>query len=144
MFMIRPCQPGALLAALLLPSAALASDATLNSQLTTSILTTLGMLAVVIACFLGLIWLTRKLQNSSWQSHRSLQIIESLPVGRHERISIVKVGNQYQILGITAQQITLLDTLDHLDTDAHMKTSQTDDKNQAWHWAQQFLQNKAR
>ncbi|WP_222842223.1 flagellar biosynthetic protein FliO [Endozoicomonas montiporae] len=136
--MIRPCHLAALMAALLLPGAA-AADSTQNSQLANSILLTTGMLAVVIACFIGLAWLTRRLQTSHFRRSRSLQLIESLPVGRNEKICIIKAGSTFKVIGVTSQQITLMETLESLEQ--VNTTTAEDPKNQAWKWAQQFLQS---
>ena len=127
----------ALLAGLFIPSLAEANPISQHS-ITTSIVTATVMLAFVIACFLGLAWLTRKLRLSGFQtsaSTRSMQMIETLPVGREEKICIVKIGSEYKVLGVTPQQISLLDTLDQFETQPSEK------KPQAWEWAQHFLKN---
>ena len=73
------------------------------------------MLMIVIACFLALIWLTKRVQNNTYGGRRSMQVIETLPLGRNEKLCIVKVGDQYQMLGVTINGINLLRTLDSPD-----------------------------
>ena len=135
--MIRPCHPFRLILLLLLTPTVAIADTPLNSQLTNSILLTTGMLIVVIACFLGLAWLTRRLQATHTGQQRSLKIVESIPVGRNEKICIIKAGSNYKVVGVTAHQITLLDTLDQVETG-----QPANHKNQAWNWAQSFLKKE--
>ena len=149
--MIRPCHLAGLMSGLLLLPTSAIADNTLNGQLMSSILLTTGMLGVVIACFIGLAWLTKRLQSTHFRQHRSLQLIESLPVGRNEKICIIKAGSAYKVIGVTSRQITLLDTVEFQDKNTGENTAEqvetalsADPKNQAWKWAQQFLQSNAR
>ena len=155
---VAACQPGKLfrlltagaLAAFSLP--ALAGTENINGQLARSLMKTTAMLIVVIICILALTWLIKKLQYNGFRTQRSLEIIESLHLGRNEKLCIARVGSTYQVLGITANNITLLQTLDHPDrSHVNQDDSGQDDLDQeqgkadhpSWRWAQQLLKQRS-
>ncbi len=68
-------------------------------------------LLLVLAAIIGSAMLLKRFQTS--QQHVSgLKIITSLPLGNKERIVVVQAGEKQLVLGVTAQQITLLESLD--------------------------------
>ncbi|MGX5915156.1 flagellar biosynthetic protein FliO [Aliidiomarina sp. Khilg15.8] len=72
---------------------------------------TLLMLLVVLAVIVLLAGVVRKL-NMRLPSHNSpVKILSSVALGPKERLVIVSVGEQKLLLGVTAQQIQLLQTL---------------------------------
>jgi len=66
----------------------------------------LVLLAIVIAA-----WILKKLQVGG-STANGLKVITSLNLGSKERLVVVQVGEKQLLLGLTGQQINLLDTLD--------------------------------
>ena len=69
--------------------------------------------ALVIGLLLALLWALRKLQNGQGfikRPHQRLQMVESLSVAPRQKIALIRVDNQEVLVGITAQQITVLHT----------------------------------
>jgi len=80
---------------------------------TTMILSLLLVLMVVIASA----YLLKKFQITAQGGHQSLKVITSVHLGTKERVVVVQVADKQLVLGVTAHQVTLLDTLDEpLDT----------------------------
>lgn len=73
----------------------------------TMILALFMVLGVIFVCALVL----KRLQPTKTAT-KGLKIITSLHLGAKERLIVVQVGDKQQLLGVTAQQITLLDTLE--------------------------------
>jgi flagellar protein FliO/FliZ len=69
-------------------------------------------LVIVIALILAMAWLLRRLPGAGFGASGGMKIVASLAVGVKERVMVVAVGEQHLVLGVTAQQITLLTTLD--------------------------------
>ena len=70
------------------------------------ILSFLMVLALIVVCALAL----KKFQPGL-QQQTGLKIVTSLNLGAKERLVVVQAGEQQLLLGVTAHQITLLDTL---------------------------------
>ena len=66
----------------------------------------LVLFAIVIAA-----WLLKKLQVGG-NTVNGLKVVTSLNLGSKERLVVVQVGEKQLLLGITGQQINLLDTLE--------------------------------
>jgi flagellar protein FliO/FliZ len=65
----------------------------------------------VIGLLLSLLWTLRKLQNGSSLLRKStarLQALETLSVGPRQKIMLVRVDEREILVGITAQQMTVL------------------------------------
>lgn len=77
-----------------------------NMNAGSMILSLLMVLALIIICAFVL-----KRFNISQQGISQLKVITSLSLGTKERLMVVQVGEQQLLLGVTAQQITLLETL---------------------------------
>ena len=77
-----------------------------NMNAGSRILSLLMVLALIIICAFVL-----KRFNLSQQGISQLKVITSLSLGTKERLMVVQVGEQQLLLGVTAQQITLLETL---------------------------------
>lgn len=92
----------------------------MSSELTSSAGAGLGALggsllalALVVGLILGLAWLLRRLPGSAaLRGHPELRLVASLAVGMRERVVVVVAGGQQLVLGVTAERITLLQTLD--------------------------------
>jgi flagellar protein FliO/FliZ len=46
------------------------------------------------------------------QTHHGLKIVTSLHLGAKEKLVVVQAGDKQLLLGVTTQQVTLLETLD--------------------------------
>ncbi len=65
----------------------------------------------VIGLLLTLLWTLRKLQNGSSllrKSSQRLQTLETLSVGTRQKIMLIRVDNREILVGVTAQQMTVL------------------------------------
>lgn len=69
-------------------------------------------LIFVIGLILALAWVARRLPGAGIRGHNGLRVVASLAVGMKERIVVVAVGERQLVLGVTSQQITVLQTLD--------------------------------
>lgn len=77
-----------------------------NMDAGSMILSLLMVLALIIICAFVL-----KRFNLTQQSVSQLRVVTSLSLGAKERVMVVQVGEQQLLLGVSAQQITLLDKL---------------------------------
>jgi flagellar protein FliO/FliZ len=69
--------------------------------------------ALVIGLLLCMLWGLRKLQNGSGllkRPHQRLKMVETLSLAPRQKIALIRVDNQEVLVGITAQQITVLHT----------------------------------
>jgi flagellar protein FliO/FliZ len=71
------------------------------------ILSLLMVLALIIICAFVL-----KRFNLTQQTVSQMKVVTSLSLGTKERLIVVQVADQQLLLGVTAQQITLLEKLD--------------------------------
>ncbi len=78
-----------------------------NMDAGSMILSLLMVLALIIISALVL-----KRFNFAQQNTSQLNVVASLSLGAKERLVIVQVAEQQLVLGVTAQQITLIDSLD--------------------------------
>ena len=67
-------------------------------------------LVVVIAFILLFAWLAQK-SRVFGSNHAHLKVVASLPLGPKERLMVVQVGDEQLVIGVTGQQINLLQTL---------------------------------
>ena len=129
--LIKQTSVALLMTGIIFPVQALAVQPDIS--MTSSLLKTTGMLLVVIALIYGLGWLMRKIQKPQHQHQKHLSLIETLPLGRNERLCLVKSGEHYLVLGITPQGIN---RIDEIQADAIDNTAPA---NSSWQWAQQIL-----
>lgn len=80
---------------------------TSNTNATTMILSLLIVLMVVAVSA----YILKKFQVTTQGSNQCLKVISSIHIGAKERVIIVQVAKKQLVLGVTANQITLLDTL---------------------------------
>ena len=71
---------------------------------------TLLALVVVIGTVFALAWLARRSGMPGRGSPSLLHTVAHLSVGTRERVVIVECGNDWLVLGVTAQNVTLLQT----------------------------------
>ena len=67
-------------------------------------------LGVVFALLIGLLWLLKKMKTiqKSSQSDRKIQLIETINLGPRQKISLIRVGTNQVLVGITPNQFTAL------------------------------------
>jgi len=70
-------------------------------------------LVFVITLILAMAWLLRRLPGVGARSHNALKIVATLPVGVKERVMVIAAGDQQLLIGVTSEQITLLQRLEH-------------------------------
>jgi flagellar protein FliO/FliZ len=67
----------------------------------------------VIGLLLTLLWTLRKLQSGSSllrKNTQRMQTLETLSVGTRQKIMLIRVDDREILVGVTAQQMTLLST----------------------------------
>lgn len=69
-------------------------------------------LLLVVGLILALAWLLRRLPGAALRPHPGLRVVAQLAVGVRERLVVVEVGTQQLLLGVTGEQITLLQRLE--------------------------------
>lgn len=80
-----------------------------NMDATTMILSLLLVLVVIVASASVL----KKFNLTNTSSTSPLRIITSLHLGSKEKLVVVEVGSKQLLLGVTSQQINVLETLDN-------------------------------
>jgi len=78
-----------------------------NMDAITTIVALLMVLAIIVVCA----FILKRFQPIKIQG-KGLAIVTSMSLGAKERLIVVQIGDKQQLLGVTSQQITLLDTLD--------------------------------
>ena len=71
----------------------------------------LGGLIVVLAVIFVLAYIVKRL-NLAPSSHSVLKTLAVMPLGQKEKVVLLEVGGQQYLLGVTAQQIQVIDKLD--------------------------------
>lgn len=69
-------------------------------------------LLLVVLLILALAWLLRRLPGGALRAHQELRIVAQLAVGVRERVVVVAVGETQLLLGVTAENVRLLQRLD--------------------------------
>ena len=82
---------------------------------TPSVWPALLVFVAIIALIPAALWLLKRLQLGTLPHNRLLTLVGGLPVGPRERIAIVEAQGRWLMVGITAQSISLLATLDRPD-----------------------------
>jgi len=70
----------------------------------------MSLLMVLVLIFISA-WVLKKF-NVVNKTSTGMKVITSLPVGSKEKIIVVQVGDEQLLLGVGAQQVTLLKTLE--------------------------------
>ncbi|CAN5125251.1 N/A [soil metagenome] len=69
-------------------------------------------LAVVLAVIVGLGWVLKRARLPGLSSAVPMRTVGTLHIGPRERVMIVEIGNQWHVLGVTAQSINAIDRMD--------------------------------
>lgn len=72
----------------------------------------LGGLIIVLGLIFLLAYLVKRLKLVP-TSHGVLKTLAVTPLGQREKMVLVEVGGQQYLLGVTSQQVTLIDKLDN-------------------------------
>ena len=72
------------------------------------ILALLGIVALIV----GLAWMVRRVGGLNAMGMRGMKIVAVLPLGTREKLALVDVKGQQLLIGVTAQNISLLHTFD--------------------------------
>lgn len=73
------------------------------------LLLTFGALVLIVVLILFLGWLAKRLNVTGGRNSKiPLRYIGQISVGNKEKVSVIDVGNERLVLGVTANQITLL------------------------------------
>ncbi|AQS38891.1 flagellar biosynthetic protein FliO [Shewanella psychrophila] len=91
-------------------SPTVASTAEKGSAITT-MTNMLGGLIVVLAIIFVLAYIVKRL-NLAPSNHSVLKTLAVMPLGQKEKVVLLEVGGQQYLLGVTAQQIQVIDKLD--------------------------------
>ncbi len=75
------------------------------------LLTVLVALLGIIALIFVFAWFARRFNGGSWLKESHIKVLSSLPLGTRERLLLVEVGQQQLLLGVTANTISTLHTL---------------------------------
>ena len=70
------------------------------------------VLVLVVAAIPAVLWAVARLARLPARSNRALTLGASLALGARERVAVVRVGERWLVLGVTAGGITLLRELD--------------------------------
>ena len=108
-FFALPCW-----AALAFPALTLAAPAA-SAELSpvSTLLQTVLAMALVLAVILGLAWLARRVNPMALAGNpASLRVVSGVMVGQRERVVVVEVQGKWLVLGVAAQSVNLLCTLD--------------------------------
>ena len=94
-----------------------------------------------LACVLALIaicaWLVKKMAPGSLAGAGGLKVVGGVLVGPKERVVLLEFGDSWLLLGVTAGQVSLLQSIprpDNTDTSQSLSSPQFSD------WMKQFLQ----
>ncbi len=79
-----------------------------NGDALASIWSMLGGLALVIGLILFLAYMTKRLKLVS-ANYGGIKTISATPLGQKEKLVLVELEGQQYLLGVTSQQITLID-----------------------------------
>lgn len=108
---MRPsCPIPALLAGLpTLSQAAIVPAA--DTSLVGSMIQVVLALALVLCLIVAAAWLMRRFSLAPRSGNGQMRVVSGVMVGQRERVVIVEVGEQWLVLGVTAQNVNLLSHL---------------------------------
>jgi flagellar protein FliO/FliZ len=91
--------------------------------MTASMLPSLIAFAAVVLMIPAALWLARRAQGMRQGGSSALAVVGGITVGPRERIAVVRAAEQYLVVGITGQSMTLLATLDDWPLEANTAAS---------------------
>lgn len=101
------------------------------------LLLTFVSLAAIVVIILGLGWLAKRFNIAGGRNSQiPLKYVGQISVGNKEKVSVIDVGNERLVLGVTAHQITLLSKQPQLQFQTppvRQKSVQTEDTKQSEH-----------
>ncbi len=67
-------------------------------------------IGLVLSLLIGLLWVLRRLKSMQKVSSKNnkLEILETINIGPRQKISLIRVGSQQVLVGITVNQFTAL------------------------------------
>jgi flagellar protein FliO/FliZ len=67
-------------------------------------------IVVVFLLLIGLLWLLKSMKNIQKKSNsdKKIQVIETISIGPRQKISLIRVGSNQVLVGITPNQFTSL------------------------------------
>jgi flagellar biosynthetic protein FliO len=68
----------------------------------------LGMLLLVLALLVGAVWLLRRLQRGTAVRSLDLEVLGRLPIAQKQFLSVVRVGKDLWVLGVSERSIQYL------------------------------------
>ena len=88
-----------------------ASDSNVGSA--QSLVQVFFALVLVVGLIIGLAWLVKWTSKMAGPGSKSLiKVVTQIPIGVKEKLVIVKVSDKYLLLGLTAQNISILQSFD--------------------------------
>lgn len=88
--------------------AAASSAAVAGPEPSLPVVSTLVSLVLVLAAIGAVAFLFKRIGAAGVTQSRLMRVVGQLPLGAREKISIVELDDQWLVLGVTSQQITLL------------------------------------
>lgn len=82
-----------------------------TASATTGLLQIVAALGVVIAVMLAMAWFMKRVGGLSPLHRLPMKVISAVSLGNRERVVVVEVADQWLVLGVTTQQITMLSSL---------------------------------
>lgn len=82
-----------------------------TSSATSGLLQIVAALGVVIAVMLAMAWFMKRVGGFSPLHRFPMKVVSAVSLGNRERVVVVEVADQWLVLGVTTQQITMLSTL---------------------------------
>lgn len=69
-----------------------------------------GSVVVVLLLLLGMLWILKKIKSlpRANKDQQRLELLETLSIGPRQKISLVRVGSNQVLVGITQNQFTAL------------------------------------
>lgn len=67
-------------------------------------------IVVVFVLLIGLLWLLKSMKNIQKKGNlnKKLQLVETINIGPRQKISLIRVGSNHVLVGITPNQFTAL------------------------------------
>ena len=98
-------------------------------------------LAFVIGLMLLAAWLLKRVGPIGNAQKVPVKVVGGVNIGNRERIIVVEVADQWLVLGVTAQQINTLSTMQKQDS-ASVETATNTKENQFSDWLKKMLEKR--
>lgn len=89
--------------------------------------------AILISIMIFVIWLLKKFMPEKFTQNKSssnIKIISHHNLGGKEKLTLVEINNQYLLLGVTSQKITLLHKTSIIPENIQFRNSSTEKQNE--------------